>query len=661
MSFTGNASVTASQAALRLLSSATYQTAFVEATASTPDGGGGTYAYVASNTSGCVFTASVSGTTLTVTAVASGTLSRGLSVNRGDTGVSIGTIVALGTGTGGTGTYTISASATISSMTFTADSNSNFLVAVDGGRWFKVGLYPLTAAEQAAGVTPENYQYAPYTLLRYGADPTGANSSTTALQDAINCAQEAGYAMVTVGVAGATLNIGSAWSINTNLTGIDFQGAYVNASAFTSGYWLSPTQSLTDVNQRAYVNQTHPICNATFVGPGTAVIAATCLYLNDTTTPTPLIAGLQFRNLAFINWAQDVVMANGAFAERFDGCAFGVNVGGGGAGTTYGITNMGGSTNAGERNLFTGCAWYNKAFILNQSNGESDIYFIGCSLDTAQRAVYANGGNVFLIGCHLEASEDTDYYLYATGNNSSIYVQGCEVVFDVKRSNYALAYSDPSIIWGGVFIDSTVMGAASGYDVPLIAGGGTARAQMIQGIGTAAGQPLYYSAYQSLIAQPNFGTNTFTADGWTASGGSAPTIVNNNAYAGSYSVEFNIASGAIGTLTSRTFPCKPGQRVCVELFAKLTTYNSGAGFIANISYVDQGGQQLPFHVGGTQTSTFQFMSIAALQTTYTGYSNANSGGMGPAPPGTVGVVLSIEGVGNGAMVGYLGQVILTID
>lgn len=60
------------------------------------------------------FTASLSGTTMTVTAVASGTI--GINQIVSGTGITAGTTIsALGTGTGGTGTYTLSASATTES------------------------------------------------------------------------------------------------------------------------------------------------------------------------------------------------------------------------------------------------------------------------------------------------------------------------------------------------------------------------------------------------------------------------------------------------------------------------------------------------------------------------------------------------------------------
>jgi hypothetical protein len=180
MAFTGNASTISSHAALRLLSHTVDQTAFVMSANTAPDGGGGTYVYVATDTSsGCMFTGSASGTTLSVTSVTNGALTTGFSVNRSDTGASIGTIIPGGSGTGGTGTYTLSASASITGpFSFTADNDSSFIVAVDGGRWFNVGYVQQTPAEIATGLTPINYSYPPGNMLRYGIVPNDAAKAT---------------------------------------------------------------------------------------------------------------------------------------------------------------------------------------------------------------------------------------------------------------------------------------------------------------------------------------------------------------------------------------------------------------------------------------------------------------------------------------------------
>jgi len=71
------------------------------------------------NSGTAVFTGSTSGTTLTVTAVSSGTIQVGMGLTSSGT-LSTGTIItALGTGTGGTGTYTINQSQNRSSATLT--------------------------------------------------------------------------------------------------------------------------------------------------------------------------------------------------------------------------------------------------------------------------------------------------------------------------------------------------------------------------------------------------------------------------------------------------------------------------------------------------------------------------------------------------------------
>lgn len=68
---------------------------------------------------GAVVTGSIATTTLTVTAVTSGTLYVGQTIS--GSGVTVGTkITALGTGTGGAGTYTVSASQTVASTSITA-------------------------------------------------------------------------------------------------------------------------------------------------------------------------------------------------------------------------------------------------------------------------------------------------------------------------------------------------------------------------------------------------------------------------------------------------------------------------------------------------------------------------------------------------------------
>lgn len=79
------------------------------------------------NNAASVFTASISGTTMTVSAVTSGTVLVGAVIS--GTGVTAGTrITGYGTGTGGTGTYTVDTSQTVGSTTISSSSPTRITV-----------------------------------------------------------------------------------------------------------------------------------------------------------------------------------------------------------------------------------------------------------------------------------------------------------------------------------------------------------------------------------------------------------------------------------------------------------------------------------------------------------------------------------------------------
>lgn len=110
---------------------------------------------------GASVTASIAGTTMTVTAVGSGTLSVGQYIS--GSGVTAGTyITALGTGKGGTGTYTVSASQTVASTTVTAtaalatafsgNTGNGTMGAITVSAAAKPGTYKLVVVEPGTNV-----------------------------------------------------------------------------------------------------------------------------------------------------------------------------------------------------------------------------------------------------------------------------------------------------------------------------------------------------------------------------------------------------------------------------------------------------------------------------------------------------------------------------
>ena len=202
-----------------------------------------------------VVTGEIATTTLTVTAVTSGTLVIG-SVLSG-TGVTAGTtITAFGTGTGGTGTYTVSVSQTVSSTTITAPGsgrNRIFVVKNDTS-----GAFTLTVrVVGATGVTVT--QGNTVVLLYNGTDIVYATPQIISASGALKTSGVAGTTTNDSAAAGilgevisATVASGSAVALTTavvaNITSISLTAGDWDVSAmayFTAGATTNVTLSTT--------------------------------------------------------------------------------------------------------------------------------------------------------------------------------------------------------------------------------------------------------------------------------------------------------------------------------------------------------------------------------------------------------------------------------
>ena len=103
-------------------------------------------------------------------------------------------------------------------------------------------LFPRTAAEIAASVTPTNYSYKPFDLPRYGGDPTGVNDSTVAINAAISVmlANGGGAAHWTPGTykitSTITANLSPTAGANAETLGLEIFGDGVVFSYAGSSY-----------------------------------------------------------------------------------------------------------------------------------------------------------------------------------------------------------------------------------------------------------------------------------------------------------------------------------------------------------------------------------------------------------------------------------------
>lgn len=183
-------------------------------------------------------TGSISGTTLTITAVTSGTLIPGRVI--AGTGVTSGTtITAYGTGTGGTGTYTVTPSQTVSSTTITAVSGVSVYDSVYIKTPISIGNtgIVLSGMYQIQSTAPPSY-----TIIASSYNRTGGTVSTGSVPTFDTVVSSP---IVTVNLNNHGYFVGEtvAFLVSTVVNGITIYGNYVVATATTNSFTITGSLS----------------------------------------------------------------------------------------------------------------------------------------------------------------------------------------------------------------------------------------------------------------------------------------------------------------------------------------------------------------------------------------------------------------------------------
>ena len=145
-------------------------------------------------TSGGTFTGSISGTVLTVTSITSGVVAVGATIT--GAGVTPTTISSFGTGTGGSGTYNIGVSQTVASTTITSTSTVTSGTIITGygtGLAGGIGTYTISPSQTVASTT-------------MGAITPGVGSGSGNTVIPINLSTNVLGTSITVGQAPAAIN-----------------------------------------------------------------------------------------------------------------------------------------------------------------------------------------------------------------------------------------------------------------------------------------------------------------------------------------------------------------------------------------------------------------------------------------------------------------------
>jgi hypothetical protein len=477
---------------------------------------------------------------------------------------------------------------------------------------------------------------------RYGVDVSGSTDSHAGLTALLAVAEEYDSAFIRFPQSSA-LRCDSGLTIDSNKVGIDLQGGTVSFTRMRSGHAIQFKQSEPDVNKRPLRNGTHPIMNGRFVGPG-ASTGVGCALMSD---GGGNLSGVKFRNIAFQDFATDVILDSGTFCVSFESCSFTQTSGT--PASTYSVT-IGGRNN-GERNAFIDCFWYNKPFHINALSGNSDTYFSNCSFDTFTTAFNVAGGMVFLDQCHIEGTRDTAAWgLVAPG--AMLFAANTTIISQVDKTAFDIFVSASGNTNGGVFLDRIFLQLGShAMTTRLIGGTGNARASNIVQAAYSA-RPVI-GGMMNLLAYGGFEDEAYAND-WSFSGAVLPSRTKSQAHGGIWSLQIpgSAATAVSPSSASAKRACTPGQYLQGEMWIRIPSINgTGASFDYSVLYLDGSDN----HIGSSGNA----VSVTANVSSWTRKVLA---AVNPAPAGTVSaiLVLTMSGISSGAPIAFVDDVVLNV-
>lgn len=544
--------------------------------------------------------------------------------------------------------------------------NTATLAAILTQNYLGAILYPQTSAEIAAGVTPVNFAYAPYTFLRYGLDPTGSIDSTAAINNCLAAAAQANFSQVEMFPSGALVKISGVINWPVDKVGINWRGAQLDCrgmSSTTGTYVFKPAATYSDSNSLPGLIQSHPMENFTAIGPCTPGNLSTYAgtgFINFTQVGS-FPCGVTLRNGGSWNFNTHANFGNGSFFISFENWAFDDVTYASVVGKSSLYLSMPSATTAGERNIFFKCR-FGASPVLNQNNGNADTHFIGCSFDpigTATRQFTLTNGAMWWSHCHLEGSGDTDYWVSISGQNTTFGWDSLLLEIDAAKTSFALFFCDSTVINGGMSVGDTFFVGGISYPLPLVAGTGRVWQKGMLSCFGGGVAPQYVSASMNLLSDPGFANNSFARDGWTAGGTVAPTLVNTPLSPGATNViKFTCATGNNNTAVLSRF-CRPGQIATGQVYVETSAFTgSGVTLNINVNYLDANGDIL-------HTNAWGFPGITTTIGSFTVFPAQQGGGFYTcAPAGTVSVQLAINvaaGTVTGTPIAYVGSPTLNVQ
>ncbi len=280
-----------------------------------------------------------------------------------------------------------------------------------------VGLLQRTALGDVIGLN----------VVDYGADPTGVNDSTEAIQRAINDANNS----ANIGVYGPTGNlsvyfpngiylISSQITVPNQVALVAQQGSGARiTTSMSSGYafqFISSVGSIANDQKRL---------NRAMVGKFTIANTnssntASAMLLGGTSSSEGSCAQTMFDSVAIEGFAYSHTFGYNAYVITFLNC----NFSGRGNSSSQFCNVLSGASNYGERIVYMGCDIFNYQYVFNNVYG-LEVYAIGSSFDynfpasgngmLVNNTSTSSWGYYHISQCHIEWDQASSFLVYTAG------------------------------------------------------------------------------------------------------------------------------------------------------------------------------------------------------------------------------------------------------
>jgi hypothetical protein len=504
-------------------------------------------------TTGCIsvleasFTASITGTVMTVTAISQGTVRAGDVLS--GSGITAGTTITAvpGTGAGLSGTYNLSQSQSVGSETMTISGCFAMVVSANASSPYWIGAPAQPIGQfSLSGPTANTSNVDGIFIGRTAGNGnvTGqslSNFFTNGFRDAM--------------VIGSDVYVDSVW--NGNIQGAWRNGLFYNA-ALVSGENFS-------WHGGGISGCVNPV-TVTFTGSpsGTSASLASTWILPTNFYPVKFSDG-ELRPVTLTNGA-----TTATWAASLTGTPTAI------ATTSYGAAGV---------------------YLPNSqgNGGTKELFLAGVSLDYNDQQIVDLGGIVDCTPCHIEDNHYQGQLItIVQGTNSQptgVQLDGGTVaLFDLSPRSSLISVSAPQ---NGAFFRARARFANSAASTYFTVSSGTPAINVhgsnFNDFG-AGGASASLGTQLNLLHNPGFETGTLA--GWQATGNSTGpgwqvTVDTVTVHSGTYSMQ--VISTTTGTNTfSQSIPCQPGDQLKMREWINISAYTSGT-LNASVYFYDSAG------------------------------------------------------------------------